>query len=79
MSFIAAGKTDIRPLCLNLDKEEEFVCIDGAIERMAKYHRDTAVRVCNQHDGEKKTTCLAAVLRKMYDIKKDLSLYLVKR
>lgn len=78
MPLIAAGKTDIRSLCLNLNKEEEFVCIDGAIERMAKYHQDTAVRVCNQLDGENKTTCFAAVSRKMYDMKKDLSLYLEK-
>ena len=78
MPLIAAGKIDIRALCLRLDKEEEFVCIDGAMERMAKYNRDTAVRVCDQLDGENKTTCLAAVSRKMYDMKKDLSLYLVK-
>lgn len=78
MPLIAAGKTDIRSLCLSLSKEEEFVCIDGAIERMAKYQHDTAVGVCHQLDGDNKTTCLAAVSRKMYDMKKDLSLYLAK-
>jgi hypothetical protein len=57
---------------------EEFVCIDGAMERMAKYLPDIAVRVCDQLDGKNKADCLAAVSRKMYDMKKDLSLYLEK-
>ena len=57
---------------------EEFVCIDGAMERMAKYRPDSAVRVCDQLDGKNNAACLAAVSRKMYDMKKDLSLYLAK-
>lgn len=78
MGLIAAGKIDIRPVCLGLGKVEEFVCIDGAMERMAKFHPDIAVRVCDQLDGKNKAACLAAVSRKMYDMKKDLSLYLAK-
>ena len=78
MELIAAGKIDIRPVCLGLDKVEAIVCIDGAMERMAKYHQDTTLRICDQLDGENKTACLAAVSRKMYDMKKDLSLYLAK-
>ena len=78
MLRIAAGTIGIRPVCLGLDKVEEFVCIDGAMERMAKFHPDIAVRVCDQLDGENKDACLAAVSRKMYDMTKDLSLYLAK-
>jgi hypothetical protein len=78
MLLIAAGKIGIRPVCLGLGNVEEFVCIDGAMERMAKYLPDIAVRVCDQLDGKNKADCLAAVSRKMYDMKKDLSLYLEK-
>lgn len=78
MLLIAAGKIGIRPVCLGLGKVEEFACIDGAMERMAKFHPDIAGRVCDQLDGKNKTACLAAVSRKMYDMKKDLSLYLAK-
>jgi hypothetical protein len=78
MWLIASGKIDIRPVCLGLDNVEEFVCIDGAMERMAKFHTDIAVRVCDQLDGKNKNACLAAVSRKMYDMKKALSLYLSK-
>jgi hypothetical protein len=78
IGLIVAGKIDIRPVCLGLGKVEQFVCIDGAMERMAKFHPDIAVRVCDQLDGKNKADCLAAVSRKMYDMKKDLSLYLAK-
>ena len=78
MGLIAAGKIGIRPVCLGLETEEEFVCIDGAMERIAKFYPDIAVRVCDQLDGKNKAACLAAVSRKMYDMKKDLSLYLAK-
>lgn len=78
MWLIAAGKIGIRPVCLGLDEVEKFVCIDGAMERMGKYRPDIAVGVCDQLDGENKDACLAAVSRKYYDVKKDLSLYLAK-
>ena len=78
MLHIATGKIGIRPVCLGLGTVEEFVCLDGAMERMAKFHPDIAVRVCDQLDGKNKAACLAAVSRKMYDMKKDLSLYLSK-
>ena len=79
MLLIAAGKIDIRPVCLSLDNVEEFVCIDGAMERMAKFHPDIAVRVCDQLEGKNTAACLAAASRKMYDMKKDLSLYLLAK
>ncbi len=78
MARIVAGKIDIPIVCLGLGDVEEFVCIDGAMERMAKFHPDIAVRVCDQLDGKNKDACLAAISRKMYDMKKDLSLYLAK-
>jgi hypothetical protein len=78
MGLIGAGKIGIRAVCLGLSEAEEFVCIDGAMERMAKFQPDRAARVCDQLDGKNKATCLDAVSRKMYDMKKDLSLYLAK-
>ena len=41
--LIVAGKIDIRPVCLGLGNVEEFVCIDGAMERMAKLDRKSVV------------------------------------
>ena len=76
MPVIQAGKISIRAVCLNLGEVEERVCIDGAMERMAKFQEDRAFQVCQELDGSHKDTCLAAVRRKMYNMNKDLSLYL---
>lgn len=78
MPLIAAHKIGIRRVCLNLGAVEEFVCIDGAMERMAKFHEPRAREVCEELDGSNKSACLTAVSNKMYNMKKDLSLYLGK-
>jgi hypothetical protein len=78
MALIAAGKISIRRVCLGLAKDEEFVCIEGAMERMAKYKEPRALEVCQELDGENRSTCLNAVAQKMYNMRKDLSLYLTK-
>jgi hypothetical protein len=76
MPMIAVGKIGIRSVCLGLSAVEEFVCIDGAIERMAKFFPRNAARVCQDLDENNKGICLTAVSRKMYDTNKDLSVYL---
>jgi len=78
MPLIAAKKIGIRQVCLNLGEIEEFVCIDGAMERMAKFHEPRAREVCQELTGENKAACLAAVANKMYNMNKDLSLYLAR-
>jgi hypothetical protein len=78
MPHIATGKIGIRQVCLNLGEVEEFVCIEGAMERMAKFHEERALQVCQELGGRSKKTCLAAVANKMYSMNKDLSLYLAK-
>jgi hypothetical protein len=78
MPMIAVGKIGIRTVCLGLSTVEEFVCIDGAIERMAKFYPRNAARVCDELDGKYKATCFAASSRRMYDMNKDLSVYLEK-
>jgi hypothetical protein len=76
--MLAVGKISIRSVCLGLRPVEEFVCIDGAIERMAKFFPGNAVRVCEDLDEKNKAICVAAISRKMYDMNKDLTVYLEK-
>jgi hypothetical protein len=78
MLMFISGRISIRSVCLGLGTLEEFVCIDGAMERIAKFFPHNAVRVCDQLEGKNKAICLAAVSRKMYDMNKDLSVYLAK-
>jgi hypothetical protein len=78
MPIIAVGKIGIQSVCLGLSPVEEYVCIDGAIERMAKFYPLNAARVCEQLDNKNKAICIDAVSRKMYDMRKDLSMYIAE-
>lgn len=77
MGRIRSGKLHISDVCLSGSPEDQFVCIEGAMERMAKYHRERAQKVCAELEGKNRKTCLAAVERGMYDLEKDLTLYLL--
>src|SRR5207237_7932320 len=48
MPAIAAGQIGLRDVCLKLADAEEFVCIEGAMERMAKFHEPRAREVCEE-------------------------------
>ncbi len=76
MPHIRDGRVKIKDLCLTGSDDEQFVCIEGAIERMAKYFPDIARKVCDDLKGKNKETCLSAVSHGMYDMEKDLSLYI---
>ena len=78
MLLIAAGRLNIRDVCLNLGEVEEFVCIEGAMERMAKFHGERAVQVCRDLAGRSRQTCENAVAQKMYSMTKDLTVYLTR-
>lgn len=55
--------------------QDKRACIDGAIERLAKYHPEETDRVCDALTGEHKQLCLDGAERDMYDLEKDFSLY----
>lgn len=78
MPLIAAKLIGMKQVCLTLGEVEEFACIDGAMERMAKFHEPRAREICRELEGTNKKTCLTAVANKMYNMKKDLKLYLQK-
>lgn len=77
MPVIAQRKITLSQVCgLTDDADLRYACIDGAMERMSKYHTTRANDVCETVSGTDRQTCDAAVRRGMYDMKKDLSLYL---
>ena len=78
MPVIAVGKMSIGDVCLHGSEDEKFVCIEGAIERMAKYHKELALKACETLEGKYKEICLKAVDQGMYDMDKDLSLYMAE-
>jgi hypothetical protein len=78
MPAIVRGKTSMKDVCLTGTEsdDEQFVCIEGAIERMAKYREESARKSCEGLEGKHEEACLNAVKQKMYNMEKDLTLYL---
>jgi hypothetical protein len=76
MGLIVRGQMQLRDVCRRGSADERVLCIEGAMERMGKYHPETALRVCNELEGSDKPVCLRAVQNKMYSMTKDLRLYL---
>jgi hypothetical protein len=74
--YLAKSLVSLKQVCEGLTKNEEIVCIDGAIERLAKYHEPRALEVCQEFHEEGTTNCLSAVRHKMYNMEKELRLYL---
>jgi hypothetical protein len=76
MWLIASGETTLRNVCNRPDGNERFMCIEGAMERMAKFHERRAREVCEEIESKDRQICFTAVQHKMYNIKKDFTLYL---
>jgi len=75
--FIVRQLVSIKDVCLHGDEQDRMLCIDGAMERMGKYHGDRALGACAALNGKYHAACRAAAKRKMYHEDKDLTLYLV--
>jgi len=78
MGVLALEKVDIKDLCLTGNDEEQFMCIEGAMERMAKYHMEKAEKVCSGLEGSPKEICDTAVDQGMYNMEKDFTLYVAE-
>ena len=76
MPPIALGKLSLSDVCGPGNEEERAACIDGAMERMAKFDSTAAKNVCTKIAGNDRQLCDAARTRGMYDMKKDISAYI---
>jgi hypothetical protein len=76
MPMIANGRMSLQTLCLHGSTEDQRMCIEGAMERMAKYDEARALSMCQDVQGHNQDICLTAVHHKMYHVQKDFSLYL---
>ena len=78
MWLIASGQISIKSVCGHGTDDERFMCLEGAMERMGQYYEKTALAVCEQLEGQDRQVCFTAVENKMYNMKKDYTLYLGK-
>ena len=76
MQAIATGKIGITEVCLQGTGKEQFACIEGAMERMGKYYGERALIVCEELKTKNNETCVTAVKNKMYNMQKDISVYI---
>ncbi|NIP29691.1 MAG: hypothetical protein GTO02_05300 [Candidatus Dadabacteria bacterium] len=66
----------INLVCLDGSKEDTIMCIEGAIEKLADYNEEHALKVCATLLGENRKLCEAAAYEKIYRPNKpSLDLY----
>ena len=78
MPMIAQRRISLKTVCLSATDVEQRLCIEGAMERLAKYYANGAASLCMDLPGESQDICLNAVQNSMYNLQKDLSLYLAE-
>ena len=74
--YIVLNRVNFDDVCAFGDKNDQYMCLEGAIERMAKYHPNEAKQACNQLSGWKNELCILGLERKMYNLEKPFELYL---
>ena len=73
---IAASPESIAATCGFGDADDQQVCIEGAIEKLADYDEGTALRACGHLDGDNRSVCVAAARDHHFSLDKDFSLYI---
>ena len=69
------GTYSLKAICVHGTEEEQYMCIEGVMERMSKYAHTTAGQFCDDLEARNRATCLQAVEQGMYDMDKDFTLY----
>jgi hypothetical protein len=76
MPWLSAGRVRLAEVCPPASPDEQRVCIEGAVERLARYEPQRAAEVCAELEGARRSICDEAARNQMYNMDKDLSLYL---
>jgi len=75
LQFAVRGELTLSELCQFGSTGDQYVCIEGLMERFSRYYPDLAASQCDTVDGWKKDLCEAAILRGMYDLDKPFEYY----
>jgi len=71
---IAQRKWSLSGVCGG-EPDDQYACIEGAMERMAKYAPKSAERVCATVSGWQRELCDQSVEHRMYSLEKAFDLY----
>ena len=72
---ISQSPEEITVVCGFGDSDDQHVCIEGAVEKLADLDEPVALRACEYLEGNNRAVCLGAAREKMYRLAKDFSLY----
>ncbi len=75
MPYVRGGSATLEQVCHYGEHDDQYVCIEGVMERFEKYYPDEAPAACDSVDGWQKDLCEEAVAHGMYDITKSFDLY----
>ncbi len=75
MGYVAAGKIGLDAVCRAGTFDDIAACIDGAMERLAKFYPNRVDFSCSSLTGWQKDACERSGARKMYDLTKSFDLY----
>lgn len=62
-------------ICQHGSLDDQIICIDSAVEKLANFDQPQAFKVCTYLGGDLKTACKNAAELKLYSLDKDFSLY----
>ncbi|MBI4133471.1 hypothetical protein HY478_02550 [Candidatus Uhrbacteria bacterium] len=72
---LQGGALSLAELCRAGTREDQYVCIEGALERLAKYHPEEAPHYCSSVAGWQNELCLEAAARNLYNLEKSFEYY----
>ncbi len=72
---VARGRTTVAKACGFGTREDQTICLEGAIERLGRFSPAIAAERCEQLADWRRGVCQAAASRKMYDMDKSFALY----
>jgi hypothetical protein len=76
IGYIVHGQTNLTDVCSYGNQDDQYACIEGAMERMTRYHPEEAKQVCATQSGWKHDVCEQARNNGMYSLDKDFSYYI---
>lgn len=72
---IALGRLTVADVCGFGGRDDQTVCVEGAMERLGKFTPVVAAKRCDALTDWRRGICQAAASRKMYDMKKSFAMY----
>lgn len=75
MGLVATGRNSLADLCVRGSRDDQIVCIEGAMERLGKFSPVVAAKRCESLTDWRLAVCSSAASRKMYDMDKSFALY----